>query len=96
MDGFLSKKTVQRVVEILESSQRRKKMVSNNYNIASRHYSYSVLRNQLTAIMKSFFGDSVARLVAKLRSSKPKRPLDVNPNRVIYKHFDSKSSARLK
>ena len=96
MDGFLSKKTVQRVVEVLESSQRRKKMVSNNYSIASRHYSYSVLRNQLTAIMKSFFGDSVARLVAKLRSPKPKRHLGVNPNRVMCKHFDSKSSARVK
>jgi glycosyltransferase involved in cell wall biosynthesis len=96
MDGFLSKKTVQRVVEILESSQHRKKMVSNNYSIASRHYSYSLLRNQLTAIMKSFFGDSVGRLAAKPRPAKPKGHLHMNSNRVTYKHFDSKSGARVK
>jgi glycosyltransferase involved in cell wall biosynthesis len=96
MDGFLSKKTVQHVVEILESSQRRKKMVSNNYSIASRHYSYSLLRNQLTAIMKSFFGDRVARLTAKLRSGKPKNQLHMNSNRLTVKHFDSNSCARVK
>jgi hypothetical protein len=71
-------------------------MVSYNYSIASRHYSYSVLRNQLTAMMKSFFGDSVGRLAAKLRPAKSKGHLYVNSNQVMYKHFDSKSSARVK
>jgi glycosyltransferase involved in cell wall biosynthesis len=96
MDGFLSKKTVQRVVEILESAKRRKEMVSNNYNIASRHYSYSVLRNQLTAMMKSFFGDNIGRLAAKHRPAKPKGHLYMNSNQVMYKHFDSNSCARIK
>jgi mannosylglucosylglycerate synthase len=96
MDGFLSKKTVQRVVEILESSKRRKEMVSNNYSIASRHYSYSVLRNQLTAIMKGFFGDSVGRLTAKHRPTKPRGDLYMNSNKVMYKHFDSNSCTRVK
>ena len=57
MDGFLSKKTVQNVIAILESEKRRKKMVNANYSIATQHYSYSVLRNQLSAIMKSFFSE---------------------------------------
>jgi len=96
MDGFLSKKTVQRVVEILESSKRRKEMVSNNYGIASRHYSYAVLRNQLTAMMKSFFGDNVGRLTAKHRPTKSKGHLYMNSNQVMYKHFDSHSCARVK
>jgi glycosyltransferase involved in cell wall biosynthesis len=94
MDGFLSKKTVQHVVEILESAKRRKTMVSNNYSIASRHYSYSLLRNQLTAIMKSFFADGVGRLTARLRSAKPKGHPYVNSKQLLYKHFDSKSCAR--
>jgi glycosyltransferase involved in cell wall biosynthesis len=96
MDGFLSKKTVQRVIEILESSKRRKTMVDNNYSIASRHYSYSVLRNQLTAMMKSFFGDSVGRLPAKPRLAKHRLHPYTSSNKVMYKHFDSKSCPRVK
>lgn len=66
MDGFLSKKTVKTVREILESRVRRKKMVAHNYSIAARHFSYDVLGNQLNAIMKSIFGDSVAQLNGRL------------------------------
>ncbi len=55
MDGFLSKKTVHKVREIIESRVRREKMVKTNYEVASRHYSYSVLRNQFSATMNNFF-----------------------------------------
>lgn len=61
MDGFLSKKTVQYVKQLLESSIRREIMVTSNYEIATRYYSYSVLRNQLDTIMNSFFGAFVKR-----------------------------------
>ncbi len=57
MDGFISKKTVQKVRKILESQERRQKMVNNNYEVAWRHYSYSVLRNRFSAIMNDFFGE---------------------------------------
>ena len=57
MDGFLSKKTIQNVKEILESPTRREKMVNLNYEVASRHYSYSVLRNQISTIMNDFFSE---------------------------------------
>ncbi len=93
MDGFLSKKTVQSVINIIESSQRRKKMVNGNYTIAAQHYSYSVLRNQLSAIMKSFFADGVEPLSAKARPAKSKGYLYVNSNQVMYKHYGSKSCA---
>jgi len=93
MDGFLSKKTVQNVIGILESSKRRKKMVNGNYTIAAQHYSYSVLRNQLSAIMKSFFADGVEQLSAKARRVKSKGHLYINATKVRYKHFKSKSSA---
>jgi mannosylglucosylglycerate synthase len=57
MDGFISKKTVQKVKEVLESPERRQNMVNNNYEVAWRHYSYSVLRNQFNAIINDFFND---------------------------------------
>ena len=96
MDGFLSKKTVQSVVDILESSKRRKKMVGNNYAIAAQHYSYSVLRNQLTAILKSFFGDEIEQLIAKPKPAKSRGYLYINSQQVRYKHFNSQSCSRVK
>ena len=73
-------------MEILESSQRRKAMVANNYRIATRHYSYSVLRNQLTAILKTFFGDAVGALSARAPYSRPEGYLYINPQVVVHKH----------
>ncbi len=94
MDGYLSKKAVQNVIEILESSNRKKKMVDNNYQIATRHYSYSVLRSQLTAIIRSFFGESVDVLTAKSPRKKPKGYLNIDPQVVMYKHYDSRKCRR--
>jgi len=91
MDGYLSKKTVQNVVELLESSQRRKKMVNNNYQTAARHYSYSVLRSQLTAIIKMFFGESVEPLTAKGPGSKDESYLYIDPPVVMYKRYDRRN-----
>jgi glycosyltransferase involved in cell wall biosynthesis len=56
MDGFLNHQTVNKVKEILESPQRCQKMVNTNYEIASRHYSYAVLRRWLNIILTNFFG----------------------------------------
>lgn len=59
MDGFLNKKNVQFVKEILENPRRQEKMVEQNYEIATQHYSYSVLRRQLKTILINFFGVNV-------------------------------------
>ncbi len=56
MDGFLTKKEVRKVREILESEQRREEMVSRNYEIAKRHYSYEFLRRRLNFLLTNFFG----------------------------------------
>jgi glycosyltransferase involved in cell wall biosynthesis len=56
MDGYLNHKTVQKVKEVLESPQRREKMVNTNYEIARRHYSYATLRRLLIMILTNFFG----------------------------------------
>lgn len=89
MDGYLSKKTVQAVVEILESPQRTQKMVNNNYRIAARHYSYSVLRSQLTAAIRMFFGETVEPLTASAFESESDKFLFIDPHPVIYRHYDS-------
>ena len=89
MDGFLSKQTVQNVVEILGSAKRRKKMVKSNYEVASRHYSYQVLRNQLSSILQSFFGDTIGQLTSQSRPAKSKGYLYINSHQVMYKHIDS-------
>ena len=56
MDGFLTKKVVHEVREILENPQRLKQMVERNYEVATRHYSYAVLRKRLNFLMGNFFG----------------------------------------
>jgi len=56
MDGYLNHKTVERVREVLESPKRRQKMVELNYEIATRHYSYAVLRRCLSSLTTNFFG----------------------------------------
>ena len=94
MDGFLSKKTIKNVIDILESSKRRKKMVANNYQIATRHYSYSVLRNQLTAILRTFFGDSVKALSSGIPISQQEGYLYIDPHVVMYKRDDPKICRR--
>jgi len=56
MDGYLTKKTVKKVKEILKSPDLRHKMVNHNYEIAKRHYSYTVLEKRLSALLINFFG----------------------------------------
>ncbi|MDI6687941.1 MAG: glycosyltransferase family 4 protein [Desulfobacterales bacterium] len=56
MDGFLTKRTVQKVREIIESPEKKAEMVNHNYKIATRYYSYSVLRKWLNSLIINFFG----------------------------------------
>jgi glycosyltransferase involved in cell wall biosynthesis len=56
MDGFLTRKEVNRVKEILENPQQRQQIVDHNYEVATRHYSYAVLRKRLNFLLDNFFG----------------------------------------
>ena len=56
MDGYLTKKNVQDVKDILQSPRRRQEMVDFNYDTAARHYSYAMLRRWLGTLMVNFFG----------------------------------------
>lgn len=90
-NGFLSRKTVRSVKEIMESTERREKMVNYNYEVAARHYSYSVLRTRLNAIMNYFFGDSVKQLYGKAPFMKNKDYLHIIPHQTLHRHYVSKS-----
>lgn len=56
MDGFLTQKTVEKVKKVIASPQSRDKMVNHNYQVATRYYSYSLLRRWLNMLMTNFFG----------------------------------------
>lgn len=58
MDGFLSRKTVTDVQNILDNGALREKMVDHNYRIAAGHYSYRILRSRLTGVLGQFFFDT--------------------------------------
>ena len=83
MNGFLSRKIVQSVIEILESPEKRNKMTNYNYDVAARHYSYSILRTRLNAILSYFFGDSVKPISGK--TSVLKQEGDTYPFRLAEK-----------
>jgi hypothetical protein len=54
MDGYLTRKTVIKVKEVLESSDRRAKMVNTNFDVASQRYSYAILRRWLNITLTNF------------------------------------------
>jgi mannosylglucosylglycerate synthase len=87
MDGYLSRKTVQCVKEIMDSPERREKMVTYNYEVAARHYSYSVLRNRLNDIMNYFFGDSVKQLSGKEPFMRNKDFSNIEPQQTLHRQF---------
>jgi len=86
MDGFLTKKTIQRVKEVLKSSERKEKMVNHNYKIAARHYSYSVLQKRLDFIMINFFGEP--QLCNRMESTQHPAHLKIVPHLSSHTNFD--------
>jgi glycosyltransferase involved in cell wall biosynthesis len=56
MDGYLTRANVNKVKDILESRERREKMIDTNYEIAKRHYSFAMLRRWLNTLLTNFFG----------------------------------------
>ena len=56
MDGFVTPSQTQEVNEILTNSEKRKKMVDHNYQVAKKFYSYSVVRGILKTAIASLTG----------------------------------------
>ena len=56
MDGIVTSQVAERVKQAIENDKARRKMVECNYNIASRHFSYSNLRHKLNALVSNVTG----------------------------------------
>ena len=56
MDEFLSDDIVEQTRRILDDPQRVAEMGEKNYEIASRYYSYEMVEEALTFLLKTFFG----------------------------------------
>ena len=56
MDGYLDRNTVQKVRNVIESPQRREKMVNTNFEIAKKYFSFDRLRRWLNLLLTNFFG----------------------------------------
>ncbi|MBW2594092.1 MAG: hypothetical protein JRE58_14030 [Deltaproteobacteria bacterium] len=61
-------------------------MVTTNYEIAIKHYSYAVLRGRINAIMGSFFGDS-AHFLEDARDDHPLPPAIHDPTSLAFAHL---------
>jgi glycosyltransferase involved in cell wall biosynthesis len=56
MNGFLTTRVVEAVRRVLEDADYREEMVNHNFEIARRHYSYSVLENRLGHLLSNIYG----------------------------------------
>jgi len=63
IDGYVTEKSVQMTRDVLENPELRKNMVEKNYEIATRCFSYSVLRQKL----KNLIYDGIACNPQKIR-----------------------------
>lgn len=56
IDGYVTRKAVAQVREVLENPERRRQMVEHNYEVASRFFSYEVLRRRLRTLITNITG----------------------------------------
>ena len=56
MDGFVTQEVVDQVKHVLADKRARTKMVDENYRLATRYYSYAVLRRRLQTLVINVMG----------------------------------------
>ena len=56
MDGFLTRRVVENVRALLENESLRREMGEHNFEVASRFYSFSVLRRSLRTLITNIRG----------------------------------------
>ena len=56
MDNFISKSTIDKTNEVLNNRKLAREMADINYSLGLKYYSYSVLRNQLRAVLTRHWG----------------------------------------
>jgi glycosyltransferase involved in cell wall biosynthesis len=56
MDGYVTKHAIEKTREVLGDEKLRSEMADHNFELGRRHYSYSVLRQKLKALITDCFG----------------------------------------
>ena len=51
LDGYVTEESVAKTRKVLQEPETREAMVTRNYEIATRHYSYSELRQKLRPLI---------------------------------------------
>jgi glycosyltransferase involved in cell wall biosynthesis len=57
IDDYMTERTVEEVAAILKDSAKVQEMVTQNYALAKRFYSYANLKRKLRFILTDFFGE---------------------------------------
>jgi glycosyltransferase involved in cell wall biosynthesis len=57
MDGFLTRRTAEEVRQVLEDADFRREITDHNLRLATRFYSYSVLRRKLYSMLANIRGE---------------------------------------
>ncbi len=57
MDGYISKKVIEKTKEVLKNDKLREEMTNHNYELGKRYYSYSVLQKQIQGLILDCFGE---------------------------------------
>ena len=61
MFGYVTDEVVKEITHILKHPEERRKLVNNNYELASRFFSYEVLEQKLRTIISNIEGISNER-----------------------------------
>ncbi|MBU2611063.1 MAG: glycosyltransferase family 4 protein [Chloroflexi bacterium] len=56
-EGYINDETVEHTRKILDDPQLREEMVEHNYQLARRHYSYTMLERHLQTLLAECFGE---------------------------------------
>lgn len=59
MGGYVSRRLICKIRDVLRSDESKEKVVEHNYRLAKRHFSYEVLRRRLDYLLMDFFGMEV-------------------------------------
>ena len=56
MDGYLTRRVIEQVRQLISDEQYRREMVDHNYELGKRFFSYAVLRRKLRSLITQFTG----------------------------------------
>lgn len=57
-DGFITEATLQQAREVLADPDLQREMTEQNYQVAKRYYSFSILERHLKTLIADFFGEN--------------------------------------